>query len=135
MKDNMGLVSYSIIDESTVSFTRNKFSQQLIEIPIEFRWRTSTPEEYKFWRIYTGFKIGYVFANTTKFRGDLGNFKYTNISDFNDFQYGLSLSIGYNTWNLYIYYALNPIFSSNAKIDGKSIDMNAIKIGLMFYVL
>lgn len=135
VKDDVGNINYSIIDESTVTFSRNKFSQHLVELPIEFRWRTSTPTNYNFWRIYTGFKIGYVFANTTKFKGDLGGYKYTNIDDFNKFQYGLTVSMGYNTWNLYLYYALNPIFSSDAKLNGETIDMNAIKIGLMFYVL
>jgi len=43
--------------------------------------------------------------------------------------------LGYNTWNLYMYYALNPIFSGDVKLDGVSVDMNAIKIGLMFYIL
>ncbi|MGE5943640.1 MAG: porin family protein [Flavobacteriales bacterium] len=135
VKDGLGNINYSIIDENNISFSRNKFSQHLIEVPIEYRWRTSNPVDYNFWRIYTGFKIGYVFASTAKFKGDLGNFKYTNIEDFNKFQYGLTASLGYNTWNLYLYYALNPIFSSDAKINGETIDMNAIKIGLMFYVL
>lgn len=135
VKDNLGTINYSIIDESNVTFSRNKFSQHLLELPIEYRWRTSTATDYNFWRIYAGFKIGYVFANTAKFKGDSGNFKYRNIDDFNKFQYGLTLSMGYNTWNLYMYYALNPIFSSDAKLNGETIDMNAIKIGLMFYVL
>lgn len=135
VKDDAGNINYSIIDENNVSFSRNKFSQHLVELPIEFRWRTSTPTNYNFWRIYTGFKIGYVFTNTTKFKGSLGEFKYNNINDFNKFQYGLTVSMGYNTWNLYLYYALNPIFSSGAELNGEAINMNAVKIGLMFYVL
>lgn len=130
-----GNTTYSIIDETTVSFTKNKLSQHIIELPIEFRWRTSTAKNYNFWRIYTGFKLGYVFSNTTKFKGSSGDFKNRNISDFNDFQYGLSLSAGYNTWNIYAYYGLNSIFSNKAKIGNKSIDMNAVKIGLIFYIL
>ena len=135
VKDDLGNTNFNVVNENITTISKNKFSQHLLELPIEFRWRTSTPTSYNFWRIYTGFKIGYVFTNTTKFKGDLGNFKYTNIEEFNKFQYGLSLSMGYNTWNLYIYYALNPIFSSEAKLNGENIDMNAIKIGLMFYVL
>ena len=133
-KDNSGTLSYSVLDDAD-TYSKNKFSEHLIELPIEFRWRTSNETEYKFWRIYTGFKIGYVFTSTTKYEGDLGSFKYKGITDFNDFQYGLTLSAGYNTWNFYVYYALNPIFSTTAKLDGQTIDMNAIKIGLMFYIL
>lgn len=134
-KDNLGNFIYSIINENETSFSKNKFSMHLVEIPLGFRWRTSTVEAYKFWRIYTGFKMGYVFANSTKFNGELGDLKYNNIGDFNDFQYGLTFSLGYNTWNIYVYYALNPIFSNDTRLDGKSLDVQAMKIGLMFYIL
>ena len=126
-------LTYAI--QESASFTKNKFTRYLVEIPIEFRWRTSTPESYKFWRIYTGFRIGYVFASGSKFKDANGTTKLSNLTDFNNFQYGVSLSAGYNTWNAYVYYALNSIFNSNAKIDGQTIDVNAIRIGLMFYIL
>ena len=126
---------YSVLNDNEISYSKNKFSTHMIELPIEFRWRTSSVTEYRFWRIYTGFKIGYVFFHKSKFKGDLGNLKFNDNSDFNDFQYGLTLSAGYNTWNIHLYYALNPIFSSNAKLDDAKVDMSAIKIGLMFYIL
>lgn len=134
-KDGSGNIMLSIIDENNTAFSKNRFSQHLLELPIEFRWRTSTPTEYKFWRIYTGFKLGYAFANSTKFKGEIGDINNKNIKAFNDLQYGLTLSLGYNTWNLYLYYALNPIFSSDIKLNGDSLDMNAVKIGIMFYIL
>lgn len=131
-KNTNGEFVYETVDD----FTKNKFSQHLIEVPFEFRWRLSTPTEYKFFRLHTGFKAGYVIASTSKFKGDPENQKYSDIVDFNDFQYALTFSIGYNTWNFYMYYALNPIFSSNVEtVKGDSIDMNAIKIGLIFYIL
>ena len=125
--------NYSILDAQ--SFSKNKFSNQLFEVPIEFRWRTSTATTYSFWRIYTGLRIGYVFYNTVKYKGDQGEFKHINVSDFNEFQYGLTLSIGYNTWNLHLNYSLNSIFNDQAEIDGKPIDMNTIKLGLIFFIL
>ncbi|MDU8886690.1 porin family protein [Yeosuana sp. MJ-SS3] len=134
-KNETGHFTYTNLRDIDAEYTKNKFATHMVEFPIEFRWRTSTPSEYKFWRIYTGFKLGYVFANTSKFKGDLETLTFKNNKDFNDFQYGLTCSLGYNTWNLFFYYALNPIFSSDAKIDDVSIDMSAIKIGLMFYIL
>lgn len=125
---------YSIIDNS-IAYSKNKFSQHLVEIPFEFRWRSSTTTEYKFWRIYTGFKTSYVVFNSSKYNGSPQNENYKNIRDFNDFQYGLTLSVGYNTWNFYLYYALNPIFDSNALLNNNPMEMNAIKIGLIFYIL
>ena len=133
-KDTAGNFTYSILEDNS-TYTKNKFSSHLIELPIEFRWRTSTPTEYNFWRIYTGFKLGYVIANTSKYNGDLGTIKHSNIDDFNNFQYGITLSAGYNTWNLYLYYALNSIFSKEAQLNSNEIDLNAVKIGLIFYIL
>ncbi|MBD0836624.1 porin family protein [Aestuariibaculum suncheonense] len=133
-QDENQVTTYDIILQSD-TYTKNKFSNHIVEMPIEFRWRTSTPEEYKFWRIYTGFKLGYIFGNRVKYRGDLGDIQYNNIKVFEKFQYGLNLSFGYNTWNAYLYYALSPIFSKENQINGESIDMNNIKIGLIFYIL
>lgn len=124
-----------IIDETEITFTKNKFATYMVEMPIEYRWRTSTATDYKFWRIYSGFKLGYVFANNYRFEGSPENIKLKNINIINNIQYGLTLGAGYNTWNFYLYYALNPIFNNTAEIDGKVIDANAIKIGLMFYIL
>ncbi|MBN4070516.1 PorT family protein [Olleya sp. AH-315-F22] len=132
-KSQQGVFNYEIRENG--SFIKNKFSMHLVEIPLEFRWRTSTTDSYKFWRIYSGFKLGYIFASTSKFKNSEVSIKQKNISAFEKIQYGLTLSIGYNTWNAYLYYALNPIFKEEAKIDGESININAIKIGLIFYIL
>lgn len=133
-KASDGNFVYSILDDDQ-SYSKNKFSSHLIEVPIEFRWRTSTPSEYNFWRIYAGFKFGYTLVNASKYEGDLGRLKYTNNKDFNSLQYGLTMSAGYNTWNFHIYYPLNSIFSEDVKVDGRTLDMKVIKIGLMFYIL
>lgn len=133
-KDEMGNYDYIVLDKNDINYTKNKFTTYMVEMPIQFRWRTSTVEEYKFWRIYLGMNIGYVVYNSTKFKSDIGDLKNDNIEEFNEFQYGLTLSVGYNTWNAYLYYGLNPIFDG-ITLNGKSVDMNAIKIGLIFYVL
>jgi len=116
-------------------FDRNKFALHYVELPIEFRWRTSTIQSHRFWRIYTGFKLSYLFLNKSKFVGPDETLKYFGNDDFNKFQYGAYLSFGYNTWNFHAYYGLNSLLKSEAKLDGKSIDMNTINIGLMFYIL
>ncbi|MCK8481028.1 porin family protein [Psychroserpens algicola] len=128
--------AYSVID-GDVSFSKNKFTTYLLEVPLEFRWRTSTPTDYNFWRIYGGIKFGYIVYNSSKFNGSADTIKLSNIDDFNDFQYGLTLSAGYSNVNFHLYYALNSIFSNEAKLEssGSSIDMNTVKIGLIFYIL
>jgi hypothetical protein len=128
-------ISFSKIDESDYNVSKNKFATYLVEVPLEIRWRTSNPEDYNFWRIYTGFKIGYLLYNTTTFKSDLANEKLSNIDSFNKIQYGLTLSAGYSTWNFHVYYGLNSIFDNDIAFEGESIDMKSLKIGLMFYVL
>lgn len=128
-------ITYNIIDESVVNVSKNKFTTYLLEVPFEFRWRRSTATDYNFLRIYPGFKLGYLFYNSTKYKSDNGDEILTNLEDFNALQYGLTLSVGYGTWNFHAYYGLNPIFDSSARLNGQAIDMRSFKIGLMFYIL
>ncbi|BAO75213.1 porin family protein [Winogradskyella sp. PG-2] len=134
LKEN-NAINYSIIDESEINVSKNKFTTYLVEVPLEIRWRTSTATDYNFWRIYSGFKIGYLLYNSTKFKSDEGDEKLSNLDDFNELQYGLTLSAGYGTWNFHVYYGLNSIFDRSAKLNNNTIDMKSFKLGLMFYIL
>ena len=125
--------TYTILEG--INYSKNNFSQHLLEVPFEFRWRTSNSETYKFWRVYTGVKLGYLLASKSVYKGTSGNETHKNLTGLNSWQYGLTLSVGYNTWNGYIYYGLNPIFDSVSSTNDLSIDMNALKIGLIFYLL
>ncbi|WP_016989963.1 porin family protein [Flavobacterium sp. ACAM 123] len=124
---------YSVIDGKTV-FNKNKFTQLSVDVPIEFRWRTSTYESYKFWRIYGGVKFSYLLNNKSQFSDEQSKVEITNNKDFNRFLYGIYLSAGFNTVNVHVYYGLNPIFKT-AEIDGEKINMKALNIGIIFYVL
>ncbi len=124
--------TYQIVGSD--SYKTNRFLTHSIEVPIEFRWRTSTPTNYKFWRIYGGAKIGFVFENRSKYSGDLGLLKNTGMQDFQKLQYGLMLSTGYNTLNLHVYYGLNSLFK-NAMVDGKKLDLKQLNVGFIFYIL
>jgi hypothetical protein len=124
---------YTVIDAKTV-FNKNRFTQVLVDLPIEFRWRTSTYESYKFWRIYGGMKFSYVLYNKSLFTDDQSKVVITSNKDFNTFLYGLYLSLGYNTVNVYGYYGLNSIFKT-AEIDGEKINMKSLNIGVIFYIL
>ncbi|NNF82616.1 MAG: PorT family protein [Flavobacteriaceae bacterium] len=132
-EDDAGGYNYELI--STDQFTKNKYTLNLIELPLEFRWRSSTYDTYKFWRVYAGFKVGYVIRSVVKYEGDPKDFKLKQIEDFNDFEYGLTLSAGYDKFNVHIYYGLNTVFDGNSSLDGQQIDMRTVKIGLMLYIL
>ncbi|MGM5468913.1 porin family protein [Flavobacteriaceae bacterium LMO-SS05] len=128
-------IEYSILDKKTTSFSKNKFTTYLLEVPLELRWRTSTAQEYNFWRIYSGFKLSYLVYNTSKFKSSEGDSLLSNNHDFNALQYGVTISAGYSNINVHFYYALNDIFKNSANIDGSHIKMNAVKIGLIYYIL
>ena len=124
---------YSII-ESDVTYNKNRFSQMLVEVPIEIRWRSSTFESHKFWRIYGGFKMGYLIYDKSIYEDSNGKIAVNNNKDFNKFQYGTYISAGYNSINVFAYYGLNSLFES-AKTATETIDMNSFNVGIMFYIL
>lgn len=124
--------TYAIVDGG--DYSKNKFSQVLVEMPIEFRWRSSTFDSYKFWRVYGGFKLGYLIYDKYVFEDSQGKKVITNNADFNKVQYGAYLSSGYNSLNLYVYYGLNTLFKS-AKTSTESIGMNALNVGVIIYIL
>ncbi|MEX0291703.1 MAG: porin family protein [Flavobacteriaceae bacterium] len=120
---------------SNVSVKRNKIETHLIEMPIEFRWRNSTPESYKFWRVYTGIKLGYIVGSRSKFVSDDEKSSFYN-TDTENFQYGLVFNIGYNTFNIHAYYALNNLFEAGTTtVDGAEIGITPLRIGIIFYIL
>ena len=113
----------------------NKFSLNSIDLPLEIRLRTSTIDKYKFWRVYGGAKISYVFASNAKFKEAGNTFKIKGLSEINKWQYGLTLAVGYGTWNFNFYYGLEDLFS-NASLNGMSpIEIRDFRIGLIFYIL
>ena len=113
----------------------NKFSLNSIDLPLEIRLRTSTINKYKFWRVYGGAKISYIFASNAKFKEAGNTFKIKGLSEINKWQYGLTLAVGYGTWNFNFYYGLENLFS-NASLNGMSpIEIRDFRIGLIFYIL
>lgn len=124
---------YEVVDES--SFDKNKLELHMVDLPIEIRWRTSTPESHKFWRVYTGIKLSYIVASKSIFENSVEQQKIYGVKDLNKFQYGAYIAVGYNTWNLYAYYGLSSIFKSSETISGDPVKLNSLNLGLMFYIL
>ncbi|WP_396155773.1 porin family protein [Flavobacterium sp.] len=134
IRSSNGNNTYQVFDPE-VSFSKNKLSLHYIDLPLEFRWRNSTPESHVFWRVYTGVKLSYLFYDEYKSASSTGDFKLSNNKDFNQLHYGIYMAFGWNTWNFYVYYGLNPLLQSAAKIENESINMTTTNFGLMFYIL
>lgn len=118
----------------TTDFKRSKLETHLVEVPFEIRFRNSTPDEYKFWRLYTGIKLGYVFNARSKFVESKSKRSFNN-PDIEKFQYGITLNLGYNTFNIHVYYSLTNLFSDGATVNGENINIKPLQIGLIFYIL
>ncbi|PXY45192.1 porin family protein [Flavobacterium hydrophilum] len=132
-KDGSGALIYGVNDYN--EFVSNRFRQYLVDVPIEFRWRNSTYESYKFWRIYTGLKFSYVISSRSVLDDGENTYKINNNPDVNKFQYGAYISAGYNTWNIYFYYGLNPLFKDVKTVLGEDVKMKTMSLGLIFYIL
>jgi len=116
-------------------FRRSNIETHALELPFELRWRTSTATEYKFWRVYAGFKLAYAFVKRSKIVSD-GFVNGFDNSDIQNLQYGLMLNFGFNTWNIHAYYALNPLLEDNVSLsNGTPFEMRTLRVGLIFYIL
>ncbi|MBE9490799.1 MAG: outer membrane beta-barrel protein [Bacteroidetes bacterium] len=134
-KDVTGNTTYTILD-SDVSFKSNNLKTGIIELPIEFRWRSSTPTTYKFWRVYAGFRLGYTFWNESSFKDSSNNITHSDIEEFEKLRLATTLSLGFNKFNFFVYYTLNPFFNENAiTTTGQKVNFQTLKLGLMFYIL
>ncbi|WP_378181582.1 porin family protein [Aquimarina sp. SS2-1] len=118
-----------------VDFDRNRFITHLVEAPLEFRWRTSVPETHKFWRIYTGLRVGYLYYFNSKFEQPGNQVVQTKIDELNRWRFGATFTFGWNTFNFHFYYSLNSLFNSDAVVGNEEVGLNVAKIGLMFYIL
>ena len=129
--DINNVFSYEL--QSDQNYKKNRFSFHAVEIPFEFRWRTSNAQTHKFWRIYTGFKASYIFSSSAFYKSENQTITEKDL-ELRSWQYGLTLSAGYNNWNAFIYYGLNPIFDDIA-VNQSVLEIKTIKVGLIFYIL
>lgn len=113
----------------------NKLFIHNLEIPLELRWRNSNAQKYSFWRIYGGIKASYNLSNRFVYSDTNGEVSISNLPQFNKWQYGLTLSVGYDAFTAHMYYGLTPLLE-NAKLNnGADISTKIIKIGIIFYLL
>ena len=127
--NNSNSVNYSFAGESTNPLF---FSLHSLEFPLSIRWRNATVDDFAFWRVYGGVYFRCNYRNKI-FQEDL---EITNSKDLNSFGTVAHLSFGYNTWNFYLAYHLSPFFTKTS-VDSQTLplELNPIKIGLIFYFL
>ena len=121
---------------SDIERDTNRFSYYTLEMPIEYRWRTSTAKDYSFWRVYGGVQLGYIYHFKGTFQQTANNVSQTDIPELNRLQYGLSFAFGYSAFNFKVYYGLNTLFNKDAVLEtGENIELRALRLGIQFYFL
>lgn len=125
---------FQVLDSENYDYKTNRFNTYLLEAPIQFRWRTSNASSYKFWRIYAGFRLGYIYYFRSNFKQERKHIIQTKVKNLNRWRYGIDLTFGYNTFNFTVFYSLNPFFKGRT-IAGDKVELSTIKVGLTFYIL
>lgn len=126
--------NFVVLDRDRIDFNANRFTTQSIDVPIQFRWRTSTPESYKFWRIYTGLQPSYVYYFQSKFVQDGNTYRESNVPELERLRLGATFTFGYNTFNFTFYYSLNSFFK-DATVNNEDLELRTFQVGLTFYLL
>lgn len=117
-----------------IDYDTNRYTTQQFELPLEFRWRTSTPQSYKFWRIYSGVRLGYIYNFRSNYKENSDRTIINDVSELNKFRAGATFTFGYNTFNFHFYYSLIPFFK-DASLQNEALEVSTLKIGLTFYIL
>lgn len=133
-KDAQNTTEFQVIDED-INYDTNRHTIYLAEVPLQFRWRNSTPTSHKFWRIYAGVRLGYIYYFKANYKNSGEQIKLRDIPELNKWRTGLTFTFGYNTFNFHVYYSLNEFFDGTIKNSTESVGLNTIKVGFMFYIL
>ena len=111
----------------------NQWNNLDIEIPLEFRWRSSDPSNYQFWRVYAGLVGYYTLSAKQRTRTELID-SITSLS-VQKFRLALRLNVGNNTWNLTYTHPIDSFFDYDKSPHNKLFSqLKTAKLGLVFYV-
>lgn len=111
----------------------NQWSTLDAEIPLEFRWRSSTPKNYQFWRVYAGM-VGY-YSLSAKQRTRTAFTESFSPLSVQKFRTALRLNVGNNTWNLTYTHPISSLFNLDKFTQNKSFSqIKTSKLGLIFYI-
>lgn len=114
------------------SALRNRLSYHSIQFPVELRLRTSTLESFAFWRVYLGYRLNYNFS--AKYKPFFG--RETELKNqVSEFSHSLSLSLGFDTWNIRFETGLSPVIKISSNSNNTNNNFYVSSIGLVFYLL
>ncbi len=93
------------------SYDVNKLKLHYLDVPFQFRFKTETNLPF---RVYLGTKVGYLFSsNYSKETESNESESRKNLSEINRLRYGITFRMGYGMFNIFSYYGLNNLISTN----------------------
>jgi hypothetical protein len=93
----------------------NRYAQKIVEIPIEFRFRTKTDRQFK---IHIGGKIGYVVSDFRSIKDADGKVRVYDVKNINPIRYGVNFRIGFEHLALAASYYFTDIFKKDKGPNG-----------------
>jgi len=129
-----GATIFQVIN-SDIDYSTNRFSTQLIEIPVHLRWRTSSVgDASSFWRIYAGLNFGYMYYFRSTFEQENNKVQQTKLDELNRLRWNLHFSFGKSKINFFFNYSLNPLFDG-VDVENAPVNVTVLKAGVIFYIL
>ena len=100
--------------EEDVDFSKNRFSNQYLRIPLAFQFRTKDDNRGNKFHFVAGPEVGFLINGKTKQVSDeLGKVKYKDDFNFNPFRYGAFARFGYDVLGVYVKYYANDVFAED----------------------
>jgi len=109
-KDSIGTGFTTQLQPFQRTVTLNRFAQKILEIPIEFRFRTKTDRQFK---IHVGGKIGYVVNDFRTVKDNDGKLRIYDVKNINPIRYGINFRIGFEQFALTASYYFTEIFKKD----------------------
>ncbi len=132
--EQTGNITYRVLNPG--DYINNAFVVKKLIMPVEFRYRNSTAERFRFFRIYTGFLLGYTVGAESHYETEKVAVHYIKLTAIpSRWQYGVYVYAGYSELNGYVYYGLNDLFSKQVRVGSEHAPMYDLKFGVMLSFL
>jgi len=134
VSENDGSITYALLEPGT--YLNNAFVFKKIIFPLEIRYRNSTADKFRFFRLYAGIMPGYSIGAESHYETEQFSVVYRKLNSLpTRWQWGTYLYVGYGELNGYIYYGLNDLFSPQVQIDGEHYPVYDLRFGVMLSFL
>lgn len=108
-------VQFTSLAQRTTPYDVNRIGLKILEVPVEFRFRTWTNYQFK---LSLGFKVGYVVQSFRKIYDANAKVKIFDIAGINPWRYGVTLRMGWEQLHITAFYSLSEFFLSGKGTPG-----------------